>query len=280
MVAWVAARDGLDESAARAKVVETLRLVAAARAERSDDDAPELDPVRAAHLRRTTLARLVLREEFEPTHRPADIPDDDPLLVRARAPGRHVHPKLHDVCQVLVTPTDMDPATLESITTDPAWRARADALMEPALRHLRETIDLDDPHACELIARDLQLEQKKGDGIELRYERGGFDLDACGEPLAADGSCAKPQWEPVWVAAVREGEVPGWRGPFYTRFGIHFALVQQIMPANLPDHDGFELGLRTAIHRDWEIVELQRWLATLRTEYAAQTVIAAEDGAR
>jgi hypothetical protein len=279
VVAWVAERDGLDETAARAKVIETLRHVAAARAERSDG-APELDPVRAAHLRRTALARLVLREEFERTHRAADIPDDDPLLVRARAPGRYVHPKVHDVCQVLVTPTNMDPSTLDSITADAAWRVRADALLEPTLRHLRATIDLEDPHACELVARDMPLELKKGDGIELRYERGGFDLDACGEPLAADGTCNAPQWDPDWVAAVREGEVPGWRGPFYTRFGVHFALVQQILPANMPDSEGFESRLREAILRDWQAVELQRWLTALRTEYAAQTVIAAEDGAR
>ncbi|HWB73923.1 MAG TPA: hypothetical protein VG755_03185, partial [Nannocystaceae bacterium] len=253
--------------------------VAAARAER-DDDVPELDPVRAAHLRRTTLAKLVLREEFDPSHRAEDIPDGDPLLARAREPGRYTHPKLHDVCQVLVTPKDTDAATLESVTTDPAWRARAEALIEPAIRHLRDTIDLDDPHACELVARDMQLEQKKGDGIELRYERGGFDLDACGVPLAADGSCSQPQWDPTWVGAVRDGDVPGWRGPFYTQFGIHFAFVQRILPANLPGQEGFELELRKAIVRDWQIAELQRWLAALRTEYAAQTVVAAEDGPR
>ena len=276
----MAARDGIDETAARAKVIETLRLVAAARAERSDDDAPELDPVRAAHLRRTALARLVLREEFEATHRAEDIPDSDPLLVRARQPGRQTHPKLHDVCQVLVTPKDIDPATVAAITTDPAWRARADALLEPARQHVRATIDATDEHACELVARDVGFEAKKADGMELRYERGGFDLDACAQPLGPDGSCGAPQWDPDWVDAVREGEVPGWRGPFYTRFGVHFALVQRVLPANLPDQEGYEQELRAAILRDWRIAELQRWLAALRTEYAAQTVVAAEDGAR
>jgi hypothetical protein len=278
VVAHVAARDGLDEASARAKVVQTLQLVAAARAELGED--AELDPARASQLRRTALARLVLHEEFEPTHRPEDIPADDPLLVRARAPGRYSHPVLHDVCQVIVVPKDAAPETWESITADPAWRARAEELMAPAIRHLRDLVDLSDPHACELVARDVPLEKKNGDGIELRYERLGFDLESCNVPRDADGTCSAPTLDPTWVATVREGEVPGWRGPFFTRFGVHFAFVQQVVPAILPEQAGFEQSVRAAIHREWEVRELQSWLAALRTEYAAQTVVAAEDGPR
>ncbi len=277
VVAHVALRDGVDETTARARVLETLRLVAAARAERED---AEPDPSRASHLRRTALARLVLQEEFEAEHRAVDIPDDDPLLVRARAPGRFVHPRLHDVCQVIAMPQGVAPEDVATHTADPAWRARAEARLAPAARHLREVIATDDPHACDLIARDLPLEVREADGIELKYERARFDLDACASPREADGSCSKPRFAPEWVAAVREGPVPGWRGPFTTQFGLHLALVQEVLPSFLPGDDDFEATVRAGIHREWQAAELVRWLAALRTEYAAQTIVAAEDAPR
>jgi hypothetical protein len=279
VVAELAARGELDEARARAEVVATLQLVAAARAERSDPDAAELTDERSAQLRRTSLARLSLREEFEATHRVVDIPADDPMLAQARGQPRYVHPRLHDVCQLVVGPTDVGAEQVAVHTADLAWRARAHALLADIDRHVRAVIPADDPKACELLTRDLVFERRSDDGIEVKYERARFDLDACAVELDSDGRCAEPRFAPEWVELVRTGEVPGWRGPFWTRFGLHLALVQEVLPANLPGDDGFEQRLRESIHRDWQSAELLRWLAGLRTEYAAQLVVS-EDGAR
>ena len=82
----IAKRDGLSEDEARTRGLETLRLVAAARAEQVQrGEAPGLTERRADHLRRSARSRLYVSEVFEPEHGPDAIADDDPLLARARA---------------------------------------------------------------------------------------------------------------------------------------------------------------------------------------------------
>ena len=72
VVAHVAARDGIDEAAARERVVETLRLVAAARAETGT---AELAPARREHIERTARADAyctTIRGDHRNRHRGGD----------------------------------------------------------------------------------------------------------------------------------------------------------------------------------------------------------------
>jgi hypothetical protein len=276
VVAHVAARDRIDESAARERVADTLRLVAAAQAEPSG---AVLSDARRGHLERTARARLVLEVDFEATHRPEDITAGDPTLARARSDRRLVHPRLHVVCQVIAEPPGrLRGDELTAKTSDPAWRARATDRVADLRRHVEATVPLADPEACDLLARRLQLEAKdEGSDVTLRGEGlGGFDLDACNVALAADGTCSEPQFAPEWVAAVRDGDVPGLRGPFATRFGVHLVLVREVLPANLPDDPGFEAALREAIHPAWRAKALGEWIAGLRTRHAALVVSGAQ----
>lgn len=277
VVEHVAARDGLDATAARARVVETLRLAAAARAERGAE--PELADARRSHLRRTALARVVLHDDFEASHGVEDLPADDPLLVRARTEPRFVHPALHHVCQVVAAPPGkLDDEALAAKTAEPQWRARALARMEALRRHVEATVPLDDDDACELMLRNTELERDPDDDVvALRSEAaGGFDLDACAEPAGPDGRCDSPRFAPEWVDAVREGPVPGLRGPFPTRFGVHLALVREVLPASGPEDPGFEAEMRARIHPMWSTAALGQWLASLRTRHAALVAVGGE----
>lgn len=270
VVQQVAARDGLDAAVARARVIETLRLAAAARADRGA--AAELADARRTHLRRTALARVVLHDDFEASHGIDDLPTDDPLLVRARTEPRFVHPTLHHVCQVIAAPPgDLDVDALAAKSAEPTWRAHALSRMQTLRRHVEATVPLDDPDACGLMLRNTELERDPDDDtLVLRGEgAGGFDLDACAEPPGPDGRCDEPRFAPEWVDAVREGPVPGLRGPFATRFGVHLALVLEILPANQPEDPGFESELRTRIHPVWTTTALGEWVASLRTRHAA-----------
>lgn len=272
VVAHVAARDGLDDAAARERVAETLRLVAAARA---DPSAAALSDARREHLERTARARLLLEVDFEATHRVEDIGASDPVLARARTEARFVHPALHVVCQVIAEPPGRPTGDeLAAKTSDPAWRARATERIATLRRHVESTVPLADAEACDLLARRIPLESDTTDAeVVLRGEgAGGFDLDACAVPVGADGTCSEPRFAPEWVAAVRDGDVPGLRGPFATRFGVHLALVREVMPANLPEDPEFETRLREAVHPAWRAKSLGEWIAALRTRHAALVV--------
>lgn len=277
VVEQVAARDGLDPAAARLRVIETLRLAAAARAERGDE--PELADARRGHLRRTALARVVLHDDFEASHGIDDLPADDPMLVRARTEPRFVHPALHHVCQIIAAPPGkLDDDTLAAKTAEPQWRARALARMEALRRHVEATVPLADAEACALMLRNTELERDPSDDtIALRGEgSGGFDLDACAEAPGPDGRCDSPRFAPEWVDAVREGPVPGLRGPFPTRFGVHLALVREVLPASRPEDPGFEAELRERIHPMWTAAALGQWLVSLRTRHAALVAVGGE----
>lgn len=272
VVTHVAVRDGLDEASARERVSDTLRLVAAARA---DPAAATLSAARREHLERTARARLVLELDFEATHRIEDISADDPVLARAKTEARFVHPEIHVVCQVIAEPPGRPNGdALEQRTSDPAWRERATERIAELRRHVLDTVPLADAEACDLLARMVPLEGRGDDPeVVLRGEGpGGFDVDACAVAPAADGSCAEPRFAPEWVAAVRTGDVPGLRGPFATRFGVHLALVREVMPAHLPGDPGFETRLREAVHPAWRAKSLGEWIAALRTRHAALVV--------
>lgn len=276
VVEYLAARDGLDAATARDRVVDTLRLVAASR--EATGGVEPLAAARREHLRRGALARLLLHTEFEPDHRPQDIGADDPMLRRAHSEGRYVHPRLHHVCQLIAEPAGAaDDAARERLRTDPTWIARASARMAEVRRHLELAVPVDDPEACALMQRNLPLEGSAetpldgaADGVAVRSERaGGFDLEACAVAPAADGTCAEPRFAPEWVAAVRDGPLPGFRGPFTSRFGVHVVLVREVLPGNMPGDEGFEARLREAIHPAWRAAAMAEWMKALRLRHAA-----------
>jgi hypothetical protein len=270
VVEHVAARDGLPADAAQARAVDTLRLVAAGRerhARGGADPGPVLAPRRAEHLRRAARARLWLTERFEPAHGPGDIPHDDPRLVRARQDPRLVHPALHVVCQVVVEPPPTV-TTLEAkaaITTDPAWREAATAVLAPILARVERNVPVDDAEACALVDREVEL---SGSGDDPRFHVGrprlsGFDLDACAETDAA-GACVQPRFDPAWTAVVRALPAPGRSAPFFTRFGLHLVQLQERLPPQPAGDPATEQAVRAAVLDAWRADALARRLVALQ----------------
>jgi hypothetical protein len=278
VIAMLAERDGLSPEAARESAVETLRWAAAARRARAPDT-PELDDARRDHLRRTALGRLWLSDVFEPSHRAADIPADDPMIARARADPRLRHPEIVEVCHSIFVPEDAtDPAKTEITVADPRWRAKAVARASAFAEHVRRTVPFDDPAACGIMANGGAFEPKTGDDVELRIEgRGGFDLRACAE-TADDGTCTRTKFAPEWIAVIENGPIPGLRGPFFTRFGVHVALVTRVLPATPSEDPALLDHLREAVHDSWRARELGERLQSLRVEKAAQIVGSAGAG--
>ncbi|MBK6917126.1 MAG: hypothetical protein IPH07_06980 [Deltaproteobacteria bacterium] len=278
VVAMVAARDGLDAEAARQRVEARRRIAADALA---GADLPEalLSPSRRAHLARTAAARVALADLFEASHGAEDIPDDDPMLQRARADGRFVHPRLHRVCQVIATPPGkLEGDALAAALAAPGWEARATEVIATLRRHVEATVPLGDPQACALMLSMLRLEHDDpDDDVVLRGEGGGgFDLTACAVAPAADGSCSEPRFAPEWTAVIGDGPTPGVRGPFTTRFGVHLALVLEVLPARGPDDPGFDAEVREAVLLPWRTEAFGRWLEQLRTRHVA--LIASDGG--
>lgn len=281
VVEHVATRDGLSPQAAHTRAVQTLQLVAAGRelhALRGADPGPVLAPRRAEHLRRAARARVWLTDAFEPEHGVQDVPDDDPRLVRARTDPRLVHPELYVVCQVVVEP----PATVTELdakaahTADPAWREAATRALAPVLARLDRTVPVDDPEACRLLDRVVEL-SGTGDDPRLLLTRqgpGGFDLDACATTDAA-GTCTQPTFDPTWTQEVRSLPVPGRSAPFFTRFGLHVVQVQERLPARPAGDPATELALRLAVHDAWRAESLARRLEELSR---ARTVRMVEAG--
>lgn len=276
VVAGVAARDGVTLAQARTQVADVLRWVQR-RHERLGDDAG-LAPERATHLRRSALARLYLQEVFEPNHRASDIPAGDPLLARALVDPRHVHPTIHEVCQVVVGPPGkFDPETTPKTTEDPRWRAQASDRLAHLAEFAEEVVPPGDPDACTLLARLRPFAPKDDDQIVVRVESaGGFDLDACAE-LAQDGSCEQPRFAPEWTSVVRDGPVPGFRPPFFSRFGLHFVLVHAVLPAKSPDALGFTEEVRASVTPRWRAEAYAKLIEDLRTRAAVQILGAKRD---
>lgn len=271
VVELVATRDGVDTDAARTRAADVLRW-AQRRRERLGE-AAELAPERAAHLRRSALARLYLQTVFEPTHGPDDLAADDPRLVKARADPRNVHPTIHEVCQVVVAPPGkFDPETTPARTADPRWRAVASARLEAFAAFVRQAVPPGDPEACTLLARLRRFAPADDDEVVIRVENAvGFDLDACAV-TGDDGRCSEPRFASEWTEVVREGEVPGFRGPFPSRFGLHLALVHAVLPAASADAPGFDDAVRADITPRWRAEALAALLEDLRTREAVQVL--------
>ena len=269
VVQMVAERDGLSSQQARRRVDDTLRLAAAAQAETTG---AKLSDTRQAHLRRAAAARLWLKEDFEPRHRVQDIQASDPAFKQAMASQRNVHPKLHAVCQLVVAPTAGEDEGVDIVlerAKDPAWRARARPMFDAATERLQRYVKPGDPDACALMVRLLRFETQERDGVSLRIEQGGFDLDACAKE-ADDGSCAQPQWVPEWTEQVRKGEAAQFLPGFETRFGYHLVYVRDILPNRPADDPETAQAVREAIHPAWQRDSFARYIDAARERKAVR----------
>jgi len=261
----IARRDELDPSVAEQKVVETLRLVAAAKRAVGGEAATALvtEP-RARYLTRSALARVWLTDDFEARHGPEDIPNDSPRLRQARMDPRLSHPEIVSICQLVAKPADVkDPKDFEAITNDPAWRERARARFEPAAEHVQRYVPADRPDTCELMRNAMVFETETAEGIQLKVETGGFDLDACAKQ-ADDGTCAQFRFASEWVNQVRGAPTHKYLPAFETRFGSHLVYIDTIVPASEPD----DAELRKIVHPQWQRETFATYLEELR-EYKA-----------
>lgn len=278
VVAQIAAENGLDPEAARARGLAVLRLVAASReaaAEAEGEPRPELGEARVAQLRRAARARLLLQTQFEPTHGPGDIPEDDPLLARARLTPAWVHPEVVRVCQVIVVPKGLTGDTARTQAEDPAWREHAMAIAQRFHRRALRIVPPRDAAACRLLARAVELSPQPEDArfaLKLEPETG-YDLDACAE-IGEDGTCITPMLVPEWTSVIAEVSPPALVQPFASRFGVHVPLVVGIdpdRPAGSPDTEAF---LRAQVHPRWQAEAFSAWLDALAAEHTVR--VAAE----
>lgn len=275
------ARDrGIGEDEARPHAIELLRAYAAAHEAneaRPGEPQPLVTPEREAHLLRAARARVVLDDVFEPRHRAEDIPVDEPLLQRALASGRYVHPTLHEVCQAVVVPkdaTDIDQA--EAITSDPAWRERAAALIDAVEARVTRYVPVDDRLACDQLSRIVSMSKPREEGdLVLRYEAARFDLEACAVK-ADDGTCSEPRFDPAWTSAIGKVAAPGYSGIITSRWGLHFARVGLIAPGREADDPRAMQEARAGVHDAWRAREFQTWLDRLSADRAVRIASEAE----
>ncbi len=273
----IAAREKLDEGEARERALDQLRLVAARRVELDErETAPEhpddLDPARREHLERAALARLWLREVFEPAHAAGTIPERviqqnlaDPSLTQ-----RLFHPTLWFVCQALIVPSDKgeDGRSIKAPTEGEAgerWQADAGRAFAPLVARVEAVADeLVANEDCSVLANIVgaskrEFESDSG-GLTIRYERFVF------APSEAQN------FDQTWVETVTERAEPHVVGPFATQFGLHLVVVNRIEPASLPAGSmpadqlaaAREAKLRAELEQAWRADQLQRTLAEAR----------------
>lgn len=274
VVQQIAAREGIDVEAARERGLAILRLVAASReaaAARAGEPTPEVSEARAAQLRRAARARLLLETVFEPTHRPEDIPGDDPLLARARLTGAWVHPEIVKVCQLIVVPEGLEGEEARAVAEDPKWRETAMAIA--GRLHHRAVVHVPpaDEGACRLFAQQAELSpQPTDDRFALRFENEvGYDLHGCAEQ-AADGTCITPSLVPEWTEVIEAVEPPAIAPPFATRFGVHVVLVTAEEPARPAGAPETEAYLREQVHPRWQTEAFSAWLDQLAAEHTVR----------
>jgi hypothetical protein len=278
VVEMIMERDGLDEAQAKARAIETLRLVAARRAEIAARERPpthedELDPARREQLVRAAMVRLWLDEVFEPAHEAEDIPQRvvEQNLADPSVRRRLFHPELYFVCQALVVPAEVvDGRNVEPPTEPEAaqrWRAAAEQAFAPFVARVQRLApDLLASDDCSLLGKlvggsERSFETEAG-AMTMRFEQFAF------APSEVDSM------DPEWLATVTAPSQTERRiiGPFPTRFGLHVVVVGNVEPAQLPDGSlpakelaaAREQLLRREIEEVWRADQLQRTLAEVR----------------
>lgn len=283
VVEHVAQRDELEPGAAQAAAIDVLRLAAAAeqaRAERAAEDAPPLvAPARREQIVRASRARLWLDEGFAKTRTTADMPEDDPMLARELASPRNTHPELHRACQVVVIPnvTSRDEAAL--VTQDPAWRARAQALIAPVAARIERYVPAGDQDACTLMGSVFPLVKPKAEAeggptpqpdLVLRFEGANmFDLTACAQK-ADDGSCAVKALDTDWTDRVATMEPATYSGVFATGWGLHAVYLEQVEPASEATDPAVRARIKEQLHAPWLAEQLATYVEGLQRKRAVR----------
>ncbi len=274
VVKMVARRDGVSDAQARTHIEEVALLASAARAEQDSrvDPPPLLTEARERFVRRGALARLWMHDTFEPTHEVSDIPEDDPIFMRALASPKHVRPRLSMLCQIVAVPAGFDDrdAMLDK-AKDAQWQATAKSRIETIAARVQRYVRPDDPQACRLMGKLMRYENKDDGVVKLSVESKAFDLDACIRE-DSQGVCVEPKWAAEWVENVRPHTEPGFIEPFRTRFGYHIVfLVQVLEPAPLED-PATVAAARAAVLGPWRAASYDRELDALRKKWAVKVV--------
>jgi hypothetical protein len=274
----VEARDRVSQTEARRHVEDVGLLVAAAHAEREAlvDPPPLVTDARDRFIRRGALARLWMREVFEPEHEVDAIPDGDPILERALASPLHARPELYRLCQLVAIPSgfDDDIDGLQEKAKDPDWKATAKARIETAGERMSRYVHPGDPQPCQLMSKMSRFETPDDGVVKLRVEVKAFDLDACMRKNDA-GECTERQWAQEWIDAVRPQTTPGFGPVFESRFGYHQVFLIEVLPAARPDDPATLAAAREAILDPWRAAAFDRELDALRKKRAVKVVTGA-----
>ncbi len=301
----LAAREGIDEASARERALDTLRLVAARRAELAEHPEPPehpdgLAPARRRQLERAALVRLWLSDVFEPAHEADDIPARviEANMTDPRVSQRFFHPQVWVVCQALVVPAAKEGGrhVLPPSEGEPAerWRSGAEQAFAPFVARAKRLEDeLLAAGDCSLLGRLVQsseqalaldgpshrsagedappeLPESGPSGPELpESDRMTLRFEQFGFAPDVEGTL-----DPTWVERVRALGGTGLVGPFATRFGIHLVLVVKIEPASLADgsHPPDELArrreafLREQIRDQWRAEQLALEVQRIRDD--------------
>ncbi len=271
----VAKRDAVSEQDAARHVENVGLLVAAANAERAAlvDPPPLVTEARDRFIRRGALARLWMREVFEPGHDVDAIPDEDPILARALASPLHARPKLYRLCQLVAIPSgfDDDIDGLQEKAKDPEWKAIAKARVETAGERMSRYVRPEDPQACQLMSKMMRFESQDDGVVKLRVETKAFHLDACMRKNDA-GECTERQWAQEWIDNVRPHTTPGFGPVFESRFGYHQVFLVEVLEPAPVDDPATVSAAREAILDPWRAAAFDKELDALRKKRAVQVV--------
>lgn len=259
----IAARDDVDEAVAKRRAVETWRL---AQAYLDDHDGQPPPVHRRTHLKRTALARAWLRDDFEATFDRASVPDD--AVATALTNPRILHPRVHVICQVIVTPPAPSEGPPPQAPDDPRWRAAAQRHANRIAGHLRTYLPAPgEERDCEYFNSLIALEPTPAAddrwprGMELRVESGVFE------------TCRDDQWDAGFVSALCETDAPGIHGPFWTRYGAHVVAAIDVAEDNRPaGDDEREAVARGALLDDWRRSQYPGYIERLRAHYDVREI--------
>lgn len=275
VVQMVSDRDGLPEAAAREHVEHVALLAQAARNERDNrvDPPPLLTGARERFIRRGALARLWMHETFEPSHGVDAIPQDDPLLERARVSPKNVRPRLSMLCQIVAVPAGLeDRDALIEKAENTQWQAAAKTRIETVADRVQRYVRPQDPQACRLMGKLMRYEDKDDGVVKLSVESRAFNLDACSREDAS-GACLEPQWAAEWVEKVRPHTEPGFIEPFRTRFGYHLVFLVQVLEAAPADDPATIAATLEAVLGPWRAASYDAELDALRKKWAVKVVV-------
>lgn len=258
VVEFVADREGISEEAARRQAEDEWRL---ARAYLEDHGGAPPSTARREHLERSALARLWLREDFERRYDLASIPAE--AVAEALADPHVMHPRVHVVCQAIVSPLPDDDGTPRAAPDDPGWRAAAEAEAEALADRLRRYLRHPELEKdCSQLQRVIGLSpDPTRDDMRIHEEAGVFE------------TCREDRWDEGFVAALCTRDDPGVVGPFWTRYGAHVAVVIDVEEDNRPDGEAAQdRAAREVLLPSWRTSQYPEYIARLRARLDVRRV--------